>query len=58
MVVKSLYEKDDLFSGLFLSSHVLKGMFASIFVNYQTVSFSLNAWFGVCSFFNHYPGDI
>jgi len=46
-----------LFGGLFLSSSVLKGTFASIFVNCQAVSFSLHAWFGVCSFFGHYLGD-
>ena len=34
-----------------------KGTFASIFVNCQAVSLSLHAWFGVCSFFVHYPGD-
>jgi len=44
----------DFFGGLFLSSLILKGMFASIFVNYFAVSFSLHAWFGVCS---HYQGD-
>ena len=26
-------DEDDFFGGLFLSSHVLKGMFASVFVN-------------------------
>ena len=31
--------------------------FASIFVNCYAVSFSLHAWFGVCSFFGHYQGD-
>jgi len=49
-----LYEKEeaksDFFSGLFLSSRVLKGMFMSTFVNCYAVSFSLHAWFGVCSF--------
>ena len=49
--------KSDFFSGLFLSSSVLKCMFASIFVNCQAVSFSLHAGFGVCSFFSHYLGD-
>jgi len=42
--------KSDFFGGLLLSSHVLKGTFASIFMNCQAVSFSLHAWFGVCSF--------
>jgi len=40
---KSLYEKEErrpklmisnFFSGLFLSSHILKGIFVSIFVNF------------------------
>ena len=35
------------FSGLFLSSRILKGTFASIFVNCQAVSFSPHAWFRV-----------
>ena len=47
----------DFFGDLFLSSHVLKGTFVNIFVNCQTVSFSLHAGFGVCSFFGHYVGD-
>jgi len=46
--------KSDFFGGLFLSSRVLKGTFASIFVKYH--SLSLHAWFGVCSFFGHYLG--
>jgi len=46
--------KSDFFGGLFLSSRVLKGTFASIFVNCLAVSFSLHAWSGVCSFFGHY----
>ena len=33
--------KSDLFGGLFLSSREIKGMFASIFLNFQTVSFYL-----------------
>ena len=33
--------KSDFFGGLFLSSRVLKGTFASIFVNCQAVSLSL-----------------
>jgi len=41
----------------FLSSHVLKATFASIFVNCLAAPFSLHAWFGVCSFFGHYPGN-
>jgi len=45
--------KSDFFDSLFLSSRVLKGTFASIFVNCQAVSFSLHTWFGVCSFFGH-----
>jgi len=49
--------KSNFFGGLFLSSCILKGMFASIFVNCLAVSFSLHAWFGVCSFFGHYLGD-
>jgi len=49
--------KSDFFNGLFLNSRVLNGTFASIFVNCQAVSFSLHAWFGVCSFFGHYLGD-
>jgi len=49
--------KSDCFGGLFLISSVLKGTFASIFMNYQAVSFPLYAWFGVCSFFGHYLGD-
>jgi len=49
--------KSGFFGSLFLSSHILKGMFASIFVNCQAVSFSLHAWFGVCSFFGSYLGD-
>jgi len=40
--------KSDFYGGLFLSSSVLKGTFASIFVNCQAVSFPLYAWFGVC----------
>jgi len=42
--------KANLFGGLLLSSRVLKGTFVSIFMNCQAVSFSLHAWFGVCSF--------
>jgi len=42
--------KSDFFSGLLLSSCVLKGTLASILMNCQAVSFSLHAWFGVCSF--------
>jgi len=49
--------KSESFGRLFLSSLVLRGTFASIFVNCQAVSFSLHAWFGVCSLFGHYPGD-
>ena len=49
--------KSDFFDGLFLSSRILKGMFASIFVNCQAVSFPPYAWFGVCSFFGHYLDD-
>ena len=49
--------KSNFFDGLFLSSRVLSGTFASIFVNCQAVSFSPHAWFGVCSFFDHYLGD-
>jgi len=35
--------KSYVFGGLFLSSHVLKGTFASIYVNCQAASFSLHA---------------
>jgi len=42
--------KSDFFGGLLLSSRVLKGTFASIFMNCQALSFSLHAWLGVCSF--------
>jgi len=49
--------KSDFFGGLFLSSCVLNGIFASVFVNCWAVSFPLHAWFGVCSFFGRYPGD-
>ena len=58
--MKKKKEEDDeirLFGGLLLSFHILKGMFASILVNYQAASFSLHAWFRVCSFFGHCPGD-
>ena len=58
--MKKKNEEDDeirIFSGLFISSHVFKGTFVSILVNYQAASFSLHAWFGVCSFFGHCPGD-
>jgi len=57
MYEKEEKEDDDeirLFASVFLSFCVLKGTFASIFVNWQAVSFSLHAWFGVCSFFGHY----
>jgi len=30
---------------------------ASIFMNCQAVTFSLHAWFGVCSLFGQYLGD-
>jgi len=50
-------KKEDDEIRLFLSSRILKSMFTSIFVNCQAVSFSLHVWFGVCSFFGHYPGD-
>ena len=56
---KEKKEEDDqiqLFGGLFLSPHIIKSTFMGIFVNRQAVSFSLHAWFGVCSFFGHYPG--
>ena len=46
--------KYNFFSGLFLSYHVLKSTFASIFVNSQAVLFSLHAWFGLYSFLAHY----
>ena len=39
---KCRIQKSEFFGGLFLSSHVLKGTFASIFVNCQAVSFKIS----------------